>query len=99
MSQKLSEQEIIRRENLEKIRELGIDPYPGAAFDINTTTKDIIEGDDADVGNFQDVTIAGRFLSRRIMGKASFGEIQVKNTKTENIIAAVNLHHGRCVAK
>ena len=76
MSQKLSEQEIIRRENLEKIRELGIDPYPGAAFDINTTTKDIIEGYDADVGNFQDVSIAGRFLSRRIMGKASFGEIQ-----------------------
>jgi lysyl-tRNA synthetase class 2 len=55
---------------------LGIDPYPGAAFDINTTTKDIIEGYDADVGNFQDVSIAGRFLSRRIMGKASFGEIQ-----------------------
>ena len=76
MSQKLSEQEIIRRENLEKIRDLGIDPYPGAAFDTNTTTKDIIEGYDADAGNFQDVTIAGRFLSRRIMGKASFGEIQ-----------------------
>lgn len=76
MSQHLSEQEIIRRENLQKIKDLGIDPYPAAEFTISTTTEAIKEGYDADAGNFTEISIAGRLMSRRIMGKASFGEIQ-----------------------
>lgn len=72
----LSEQEILRRESLAKLRELGIEPYPAALYPVNTTAKEISEGYDAEKGNFQEVCIAGRVMSRRIMGAASFGELQ-----------------------
>ena len=68
----LSEQEIVRREKLQKLRELGIDPYPAKTFEINTNSKKINE-------NFEEekkVFIAGRIMSRRIQGKASFAELQ-----------------------
>ena len=74
MVKSLTEQEIVRRESLQKIRDLGIDPYPAEIFNVNTTSKIIkekyIEGDN------QEVIIAGRIMSRRIMGKASFAELQ-----------------------
>lgn len=72
MSIQLSEQEIVRRESLTKLRELGIDPYPAALFPVNALTKDIKE-------NFEEgkeVIVAGRLMSRRIMGKASFAELK-----------------------
>ncbi len=72
----LSEQEILRRESLNKLRELGIDPYPAAEYKINTTSREIKEKYNAEENNFQEVCIAGRIMSRRIMGKASFAEIQ-----------------------
>ena len=72
----LNEQEQIRRESLAKLRELGIDPYPAALYPVNATTKEIKEGYDPEKGNFQEVVIAGRVMSRRTMGAASFGEIQ-----------------------
>lgn len=72
----LSEQEIIRRESLKRMRELGVDPYPAAEFKINTTTKEIKENFKAEDDNFREVSIAGRIMSRRIMGKATFAEIQ-----------------------
>ena len=72
----LSEQEIIRRESLAKLRELGINPYPAPLYPVNASAKDITEGYDPEKGNFQEVCIAGRIMSRRIMGAASFGEIQ-----------------------
>ncbi len=72
----LSEQEIIRRDSLKKLRELGIDPYPAAEYPVNTTSKEIKEKYRQEENNFQDVTLAGRLMSRRIMGKASFAEIQ-----------------------
>jgi len=68
----LSEQEIIRREKLDKLRAMGIDPYPAALFPVDTTSKDIKEG-------FEDgkaVVISGRLLRKKIQGKASFAEIQ-----------------------
>jgi len=68
----LSEQEVIRREALKEFEKLGIDPYPADLFPINSYTKDIKE-------NFEEgkeVVLAGRMMSRRIMGKASFAEIQ-----------------------
>ena len=68
----LNEQEQIRRESLAKLRELGIDPYPAALYPVNATTKEIKEGYDPEKGNFQEVVIAGRVMSRRIMGAASF---------------------------
>ncbi|WP_297087033.1 lysine--tRNA ligase [uncultured Draconibacterium sp.] len=74
--QELSEQEIIRRNSLQKMRELGIDPYPAAQYHVNTNSKEIKENFKEEEKNFQDVVIAGRLMSRRIMGKAAFAEIQ-----------------------
>ena len=71
-----SEQELLRRESLAKLRELGIEPYPAAEYPVNATAAEITAGYDADKGNFQEVCIAGRLMSRRIMGAASFGELQ-----------------------
>ena len=71
-----SEQELIRRESLAKLRELGIEPYPAAEYPVNTTAAQILAGYDPEKGNFQEVCIAGRLMSRRIMGAASFGELQ-----------------------
>ena len=68
----LSEQEIIRREKLAKLRALGIDPYPAPLFPLDHTSEDI-------KNNFEEgkkVVIAGRLMSRRIQGKASFAELQ-----------------------
>ena len=72
----LNEQELFRRESLAKLRELGIEPYPAPLFPINASAEQIKAEYDAEKGNFQDVVIAGRIMSRRIMGAASFGELQ-----------------------
>ena len=72
----LSEQEQIRRNSLLELRKLGIDPYPAAMYDVNTTAKEVKEGYAAEQNNFQEVVLAGRIMTRRIMGNASFFEIQ-----------------------
>jgi len=72
----LSEQEVIRRNSLKRMRELGIDPYPAAEYEINATSTEIKEKFSEEENNFQNVKLAGRIMSRRIMGKASFAEIQ-----------------------
>jgi lysyl-tRNA synthetase, class II len=74
--QQLSEQEIIRRESLQVLRSLGIDPYPAEGFEMNMTAKAITDGFEKNPDAFQKVSIAGRIMSRRIMGAASFAEIQ-----------------------
>ncbi|MBR1522548.1 MAG: lysine--tRNA ligase [Bacteroidales bacterium] len=72
----LNEQEIGRRESLAKLRELGINPYPAPMYPVNATTVEIAAGYKPEEGNYQDVCIAGRIMSRRIMGAASFMELQ-----------------------
>ncbi|MDX9929262.1 MAG: lysine--tRNA ligase [Bacteroidales bacterium] len=72
----LSEQEQIRRDSLNEIRKLGIDPYPAAAYNVNACAAEITENYSTGKNNYQDVSIAGRIMSRRIMGNASFAEIQ-----------------------
>src|SRR4030042_4303681 len=72
----LSEQEVIRRQTLEELKKLGIDPYPAATFPVSTNTREITDNYSADKNNFRDVWIAGRLMSKRIMGSASFAEIQ-----------------------
>ncbi len=72
----LSEQERIRRESLEEIRGMGIDPYPAEEFRTNVLSGEILSGFDDKKTNYQDVIMAGRIMSRRIMGKASFAELQ-----------------------
>lgn len=68
----LSEQEIVRREKLAKLREMGIDPYPAALYPVDATSKSI----KTDFEEGKKVVIAGRLMSRRIQGKASFAELQ-----------------------
>ncbi|MBQ9713207.1 MAG: lysine--tRNA ligase, partial [Bacteroidales bacterium] len=60
----LNEQEVGRRESLAKLRELGINPYPAPLYPVNTTTTEIASNFKAEEGNFQDVCIAGRIMSR-----------------------------------
>ena len=71
----LSEQEVIRRQSLDTLRQMGIDPYPAAEYPTNAYSTDIkAEFKDEESGRL--VCIAGRIMSRRIMGKASFIELQ-----------------------
>ena len=71
----LSEQEIVRRNSLAELRKMGIEPYPAAEFKVTGHTKEIKENF-TDEGEQRNVSIAGRIMSRRIMGKASFMELQ-----------------------
>ncbi len=68
----LSEQEIIRREKLDTLRNLGIEPYPANLFPVDTTSKQVKE----DFSEGKKVVLAGRIMSMRIQGKASFAELQ-----------------------
>ena len=68
----LSEQEIVRRQKLEQLRAMGIDPYPAALFPVDTTSAGIKE----QYEEGKKVVLAGRLMSRRIQGKASFAELQ-----------------------
>ena len=72
----LSEQEQIRRDSLEAIKKMGINPFPQEEFTVSHKIKEIREEFSPEKNNFQDVALAGRLMSRRIMGKASFAEIQ-----------------------
>ncbi len=79
----LSEQEIVRRKSMERLKALGIDPYPAETFEVTAYAKEIKEKFPKDNSLFQDVKIAGRIISRRIMGKASFAEIQDSTGKIQ----------------
>ena len=72
----LSEQEQLRRNSLQALRDLGINPYPAERFDVSATAAQIAAEFDAEPAKFESVTIAGRIMSRRIMGSASFFELQ-----------------------
>lgn len=76
MSTGLSELELLRRNSLNQLRELGIDPYPAEAFDVNANAADILANYDRDKTAYKNISIAGRIMSRRIMGSASFVELQ-----------------------
>lgn len=71
----LSEQEIGRRQSLQELRNMGIDPYPAAEFPTNAFSTEI-KADYQDGGEKREVVIAGRMMTRRVMGKASFVELQ-----------------------
>jgi lysyl-tRNA synthetase class 2 len=72
----LSEQEIIRRNSLQELIQLGIDPYPAEGYEVNATVSEILEKFPSDPGLYQEVSLAGRIMNRRVMGAASFAEIQ-----------------------
>ncbi len=75
MSNPLSEQEQVRRENLQKMIEAGVNPYPSETFELNTSAKEIRDNFKEGSTDYQEVSIAGRLMTRRVMGKASFAEI------------------------
>ena len=72
----LSEQEQLRRNSLQALKELGIEAYPAAKYEVTATTEEIHREYSAEKNNYQEVSIAGRIMSRRIMGSASFFELQ-----------------------
>jgi len=72
----LSEQEVLRRQALDELIALGIDPYPAATFDVNTTTDYIHNNFENNPESLKSLSLAGRIMSRRIMGNASFAEMQ-----------------------
>ena len=76
MIEHLSEQEQLRRNSLQALRDLGINPYPAEKFDVSANAAEIAAEFDSKPEKFESVTIAGRIMSRRIMGSASFFELQ-----------------------
>ncbi len=76
MSTELSEQELVRRNSLNELLKLGINPYPANLFEVNSNAKDISENYERDKLSYKNISIAGRIMTRRIMGNAAFAEIQ-----------------------
>ena len=76
MSSALSEQELIRRQKLEELKALGHEPYPAEEFRVNVTSQDIRDNYERDKLNYKDISIAGRLMSVRDMGKACFAVLQ-----------------------
>ncbi len=72
----LSEQEIRRREEKAELEKLGINPYPSETFEVNVSTRDIHQNYEKAKTDYKSISLAGRIMSRRIMGSASFAEIQ-----------------------
>lgn len=83
----LSEQELHRREERQRLLDMGIEPYPSELFEITTNTRDIKQNFKQTPTRFQQVSLAGRMLRRRIMGKASFAEIQDEAGRIQLYIA------------
>ena len=75
-NQELSEQEIVRRNSMQALRDRGIEPYPAAEYTVTGHSAEIKENFKDDEESRREVTVAGRIMSRRIMGKASFMELQ-----------------------
>ena len=86
----LSEQEIVRRNSLNQLRELGIDPYPAAEYKVNAWSDDI-KSNFKDEDEPRQVSIAGRIMSRRIMGKASFMELKDSRGRVQVYISRDDL--------
>ena len=72
----LNEQQIQRRQSLDKLREMGINPYPADVYEKDFSSVEIANEFDTNPEKFANVSFAGRLMRRRIMGKASFGELQ-----------------------
>ncbi len=72
----LSEQEIIRRKSLEEFEKLGINPFPAELFEVNASAQEILENYERQKSDYRQISIAGRIMSRRVMGNASFVELQ-----------------------
>lgn len=79
----LSEQEIIRRQSKEELEKLGIDPYPAALFEVTAFANDILTNFAQKKEGYQNISLAGRIMSRRIMGSAAFADLQDKTGRIQ----------------
>ncbi|MGM0375918.1 MAG: lysine--tRNA ligase [Bacteroidota bacterium] len=79
----LSEQEIVRRESLKELKQLGIEPFPAEEFPVTYYSQDIRKGFEENPDDFQEVSLAGRIMGRRIMGNASFAELKDKQGRIQ----------------
>jgi len=79
----LSEQELVRREKLAQLEKLGINPYPSELFEVNVNTKDIHKNYLKRKNDYKSISIAGRLMRSRVMGKASFAELQDQTGKIQ----------------
>ena len=86
----LSEQEICRRNSLEELRKMGINPYPAAAYPVNAYSTEIKEAFD-EQAETREVCVAGRMMSRRVMGKASFAELLDSNGRIQVYVSRDDL--------
>ncbi|MEZ5012834.1 MAG: lysine--tRNA ligase [Chitinophagales bacterium] len=94
MSHPLSEQEQIRRESLQALRELGIEPYPAAAFAVTHTAAEILQRYPAEADALQNVRFAGRLMGKRIMGKAAFAVLQDSSGKMQVYVKGDEISNG-----
>ena len=83
----LSDQELARRENLEEARTLGLNPYPAEAFPVSHLATEVLNGFSVQPDNYKKVVLAGRIMMKRIMGKASFAELQDSSGRIQLYIA------------
>lgn len=94
MSEHLSEQEIVRREKLKEFERLGIDPYPAELFEVNCNSKQILTEYNDEQKNFQEVSIAGRLMAIRLMGKAAFAVIEDQHGRIQLYVSRNDLTVG-----
>lgn len=83
MELSLNEQQILRRQSLDQLRAMGIDPYPAALYPVNTTASEIKDEFESNPDKFKKVVVAGRMMARRIMGKAAFAVLQDSTSKIQ----------------
>ncbi|MBC6410348.1 MAG: lysine--tRNA ligase [Ekhidna sp.] len=90
----LSEQELLRRKTREELIAMGVDPYPAETFDVNVTAAHIKRNFDRRPNDYTNLSIAGRLMSRRIMGSASFAEIQDSGVRIQIYIRRDDICEG-----
>jgi lysyl-tRNA synthetase class 2 len=83
MMHELSEQELLRRESLHQLRLLGIEPYPAETFEVNASAREILDNYENNKIEYKNVSLAGRIMTRRIMGNAAFAVLQDSTGKMQ----------------
>ncbi len=83
MTSGITEQELVRRRALEQLEKIGINPYPQQGYEVNVTVKNILKNYEKNKLDYKDVNIAGRLMRKRVMGKASFAELQDEGGKIQ----------------
>jgi lysyl-tRNA synthetase, class II len=95
----LSEQEIQRRSDLEQLNAMGVDAYPSSTYPVNVSIRDILANYEQNKLDYKNISLAGRLMSRRIMGSASFGEIQDSSGRIQIYIKRDDLCPGEDKSK